>query len=194
MESQVIDARGMSCPKPVVSTKKILEAIQDGSVTTIVDNEAAKDNVVALAGSMGCEVDVEQKGKEYYIQITKKGSCLQTEVNRTASTVFLISSSEMGRGSAELGSVLIKSLMFTILESDELPATMLFVNGGVFLTCEDSPVLEHLMNLEKRGVEILSCGTCLDYFKIKDKLCVGQVTNMYTILEKMNYSDKVISL
>ncbi|MHB9095310.1 MAG: sulfurtransferase-like selenium metabolism protein YedF, partial [Eubacteriales bacterium] len=89
---------------------------------------------------------------------------------------------------------LMKSFMFALVESDGLPQSMLFVNSGVYLTCENSPVLEHLMNLEKRGVEILSCGTCLDYFKIKAKLCVGQMTNMYTILETMNNANKVISL
>lgn len=194
MDAQIIDARGMACPIPVVSTKKILESIRVGSVTTIVDNDAAKENVVALARSMGCEVDVQEKQNEFYIQITKRETSLHNEEHEPVATVMLVSSAELGRGSKELGNVLMKSFMFTLYESEIPPRTMLFINSGVYLTCENSPVLEHLMNLQKRGVEILSCGTCLDYFKIKEKLCVGQVTNMFTILEKMNNADKVISL
>ena len=194
MESQIIDARGLTCPIPVVNTKKILEAIPEGSVTTIVDNEAAKENILALAKGMGCEVDVQQKGSEFYIQITKKETSLHTEEQSSGSIVIFVSSAELGRGSEELGRILMKGFFFALVESEDVPQSMLFVNSAVNLTCENSPVLEHLMNLEKRGVEILSCGTCLDYFKLKEKLCVGQVTNMYTILEKMNRSDKVVSI
>jgi len=100
----------------------------------------------------------------------------------------------MGRGSSELGESLIKSFFYALVESENIPQTLIFINSGVMLTCENSPVLEHLMTVEKRGVEILSCGTCLDYYKVKEKLCVGRITNMYTILDKMNQADKVISL
>lgn len=194
MENQIVDARGMACPIPVINTKKALEAISEGSITTIVDNDTAKDNVIALANSMCCQVDIQQKENEYYIQITKSGTCLRMEESHFKNTVIFVPSAEFGRGSQELGAILMKSFLFTLLESDELPSTMLFVNSGVQLTCEDSAVLEHLMEIQNRGVEILSCGTCLDYYKLKEKLCIGQVTNMYTILEKMNRADKVISL
>jgi len=194
MESQIIDARGMACPIPVINTKKVLESIDAGSVTTIVDNDAAMENVVALAKSLCCEVDVQRKDNEFYIQITKKETALHGEEQEHRETVILVSSSQLGRGSEELGEILMKSFMFTLFESEQLPRSILFINSAVYLTCENSPVLEHLMGLQKRGVELLSCGTCLDYFKLKEKLCVGQVTNMYTILEKINKADKVISL
>lgn len=194
MESKTIDARGMACPMPVINTKKILEAMEKGAVTTLVDNEAAKDNVKALANSMGCGVEIEQEGNEYRVHITKKNVKMSSDNLVTDNTVLLISASEMGRGSAELGDILMKSFMFTLVESDKLPKTILFVNGGIYLTCADSPVLEHLISLRNRGVEILSCGTCLDYYKLKDKLAVGQVSNMYTIYEKMSAADKVISI
>ncbi len=194
MEAKIIDARGMACPMPVINTKKILEAIEEGAVTTLVDNEAARDNVTALANSMGCGVEIEQEGNEYQVHITKKGIKTDTVDLATDNTVLLISAAVMGRGSSELGDILMKSFMFTLVESDKVPQTILFVNGGVQLTCANSPVLEHLISLRDRGVEIWSCGTCLDYFKLKDKLAVGQVTNMYTIYEKMAAAGKVISL
>lgn len=191
---QTVDARGMACPMPVINTKKILEGMAEGTVTTIVDNEAAKENVAALAKSMGCEVEVRQTESEFYVVIAKKAACAVMDVEGKQDTVIFVSSSEMGRGSAELGGILMKIFMYTVLESDRKPTSMLFVNSGVFLTCEGSPVLEHLTVLGNHGVEILSCGTCLDYFKLKDKLFVGKVTNMYAILEKMNLADKVISM
>ncbi len=117
-----------------------------------------------------------------------------TEVQKNRNSVIFIASSELGRGNSELGTTLMKSFMFTLVESKDLPDSMLFVNSGVHLTCENSPVLEHLINLQRQGVEILSCGTCLDYYKIKERLAVGQVTNMYAIYEKMSLANKVISL
>jgi len=194
MESKTIDARGMACPMPVINTKKVLEAMEEGPVITLVDNEAAKDNVKALANSMGCGVEIEQEGNEYRVHITKKSVNMSSDDLGTDNTVLLISASELGRGSAELGDILMKSFVFTLVESDKVPQTILFVNGGVYLTCADSAVLEHLINLRNRGVEILSCGTCLDYFNLKDKLAVGQVSNMYTIYEKMSAADKVITI
>lgn len=194
MESQILDARGQACPVPVVNTKKLLESIAEGSVTTIVDNDAAKENLLALAEGMGYEVDVQEKGDEFYIQITKRETSLHNQEQGIGNTVIYVSASEMGRGSDELGGILIKAFFYALVESENIPQTLLFVNSGVLLTCESSPVLEYLVNLEKRGVEILSCGTCLDYYKVKEKLCIGRITNMYTILEKMTQADKVISL
>jgi len=194
MDSQVLDARGLACPVPVVNTKKLLESIGEGSVTTIVDSDAAKENLLALAQGMGCEVDVQKEGDEFYIQITKRETSLQKQEHDIGNTVIYVSAAEMGRGSSELGESLIKSFFYALVESENIPQTLIFINSGVMLTCENSPVLEHLMTVEKRGVEILSCGTCLDYYKVKEKLCVGRITNMYTILDKMNQADKVISL
>lgn len=194
LESKIVDARGMACPMPVINTKKVLEAMAEGSVTTIVDNEAAKENVFTLAKGMGLEVEIRQEEGEYHLLITKKGGLPLAEANFTSSNVIFVQSSEFGRGSTELGNILMKSFMFTLMESDTPPQCLLFVNSGVYLTCNGSPVLEHLLNLAERGVKILSCGTCLDYFKLKEQLAVGQVTNMYTIYEEMNKADKVISL
>lgn len=194
MEPKTVDARGMACPLPVINTKKVLEAIAEGVVTTIVDNDAARENVATLAKGMGLEVDIRQEGSDYHLTITKKGVNQIPEQKTGGNTVVFVASSEFGRGSTELGNILMKSFMFTLVESDELPQSILFVNSGIYLTCEGSPVLDHLLNLSERGVKILSCGTCLDYFKLKEKLAVGQVTNMYTIYEEMNSASKVLSI
>lgn len=107
-------------------------------------------------------------------------------------TVVVISSDKMGSGNDELGKVLIKGCIFAITQLDELPKKMIFYNGGAKITCEGSDSLEDLKNLESQGVEIVTCGTCLDYYGMKDKLAVGTVTNMYDIVESMNNAGKIV--
>lgn len=106
--------------------------------------------------------------------------------------VVAVSSDRMGSGNDELGKVLIKGFIFAVTQLDELPKTMLFYNGGATLTTEGSDSLEDLKSLEAQGVEILTCGTCLDYYGLKDKLAVGSVTNMYSIVETLAGADKII--
>ena len=98
----------------------------------------------------------------------------------------------MGEGNEELGHVLIKGFLFAVTQLDELPKTMLFYNGGAKLTTEGSESLEDLKSLEAQGVEIMTCGTCLDYYGLKEKLKVGTVTNMYSIVETMNQAGRII--
>ena len=188
----LVDARGMSCPKPVICTKKALEEIKSGVLTTIVDNDIAKDNVIRLANSFDYPVEVEKKEENYYIRIKKENTMLE-EIDVGRNIAVLVTSQYMGKGNDELGRVLAKSFFFTLTETYPLPKTIMFINSGIILTCEGSHVLEEIMELEKSGVEILSCGTCLDYYQLKDKLCVGSISNMYTIVEKM-YNNKLISI
>lgn len=193
-----IDARGEACPKPVIMTKKALDKIDEGVVVTIVDNEVAKENVSKLARSSGYEYNVEKKSdSEYYIQITKGE--VDEEANVCIPDTFkdmtiVFSSSTMGEGSEELGKILMKSFIYTLTESVPYPSTLVFYNGGVHLTCEGSEVLDDLEKLEKEGVEIISCGTCLDYFNIADKLQLGEISNMYTILEKLKNPTNTITI
>ena len=98
----------------------------------------------------------------------------------------------MGRGSEELGRTLMKGFLFAVGQLPQLPKTILFYNGGAHLTVEGSPVLEDLKKLEAQGVEILTCGTCLNYYGITEKLAVGGVTNMYVIAEKMLNAGNVV--
>ena len=107
-------------------------------------------------------------------------------------TIVVVSSDRMGSGNDELGKVLIKGFIFAVTQLDKLPKTMLFYNGGATLTTEGSDSLEDLKSLEAQGVEILTCGTCLDYYGLKDKLAVGSVTNMYSIVETMANAEKIL--
>jgi selenium metabolism protein YedF len=192
-----VDARGLACPQPVIATKKALDSIDDGTVTVIVDNAIAKENVLKLAVSSHCEARVEEKNGLYTLQIVKGSGSNQAEpliaVEAASATVYLITKNTLGHGNDELGGVLIKSLLFTLVEKQPHPKTVMFINSGVLLTTQGSPVLEHLQKLEQAGVQLLSCGTCLEYYQLKDKLAVGGVTNMYTILDEMS-ANKAITL
>ncbi|WFA08337.1 sulfurtransferase-like selenium metabolism protein YedF [Tissierella sp. Yu-01] len=190
-----IDARGQACPKPVIMTKKELDNLIEGVITTIVDNEVAKENVSKLASSMGLEFDVEQTKEDEYLINIKKGAISVKEADAPlevpSKETIAIGSNKMGSGEEELGKILMKSFIFTVKETSPQPANILFYNSGVYLTCEDSPVIDDLKALAENGVEILSCGTCLDYYNLKDKLAVGGISNMYTIYEKMKESNTI---
>lgn len=183
-----IDARGMDCPKPVIITKKTLDGLEEGSMTTIVDNEVAKENVSKLVSSMGYSFSVEEKEGDFYININKDGLAPVLEVGEDKDLKDMtigIASDTMGSGDDLLGKILMKSFIYTVSETRPFPSSIVFYNGGVRLTIEGSEVLDDIINLEKAGVEIISCGTCLDFLEIQDKLAVGSISNMYTIYEKL---------
>jgi len=199
-----IDARGMNCPLPVIHTKKALEAIEKGVVTTIVDNDVAKENVSKLAKSLTLKVAVEEKQGSYYINIFKDHSISSIEGIITddiscdnspkKDLVILITKNYFGEGELELGKILMKSYIYALTEVQPYPKAILFLNSGVNLVVEGSDSIEHLRVLEANGVEVLSCGTCLDYYKLKDKLLAGGISNMYTIVEKLNGAKNTIIL
>lgn len=194
---KIIDCKGLACPKPVIMTKKELEAMDSGEIEVIVDNEAARKNVSKFAGSQGFEYKVSEKEGLYHIVINKKENkeaCPIMNFDSNGNLVIFVGTDKLGLGDDKLGASLMKSYIYALTENDIKPSTMIFVNGGVKLTTEGSDVLESLIKLQDEGVEILSCGTCLDFYNLKDKLVVGSVSNMYTIVEKMNSASNTIKL
>lgn len=192
---KTVDARGLSCPQPVICTKKALEEFEGEELVTIVDNEVARDNVLRYVKSQNLIAEVEEKANDYYIRIHRpEYAGLEPQLTKEKDFIIFMGNQFLGHGNDELGKVLTKSFFYTLTESDVLPTQIIFVNSAVKLACENSPVLEQLMDLEKRGVQILACGTCLDYYGIKEKLCVGSISNMYTILEQITLYPRVVTL
>lgn len=192
-----IDARGLDCPKPVINTKKELDKIENGIVTIKVDNYIAKENILKLAKSLNCEAKITKDEKDLIEIEIKKGESDIIEKKQDSALedrCIFISSDKMGTGNDELGEVLIKGYIYTLTEAKPYPKYMVFVNSGVKLTTENEATIENLKILEKAGVEVLSCGTCLDYYNLKENLQVGSVTNMYTIVDIMNSSSQTISI
>lgn len=188
-----VDVRGMACPQPVILTRQALDKSAEEMLTVVSDDEVARDNIVKMAQSLSCGVQVEQQGSDFVISITKPedfGAALETQEN----VLFLVASDSMGRGSEELGRVLVKSFFYALSEQGGLGKVIIFINSGVTLACTGSPVLDYLVELHQDGAEIFACGTCLDFFKLKEQLSVGQVTNMYSILEYLQKAPRVIYL
>jgi selenium metabolism protein YedF len=192
--SMIIDARGLSCPQPVVLTKKALEKADD--LVVIVDNATAKQNVSRLAESHGLGVSVDEKGDGIYLRLTRPADqSLGGKVQLLFEpTVLLVASNTLGRGDDELGSVLMRTFIHTLGESDIKPHKIIFMNSGVKLVTQGSEVIDDLRALEKESVEILACGTCLGHLGLKDAVEVGRISNMYEITMALMKATKVISI
>lgn len=196
-----INALGLCCPQPLILTKKEIENSTEKEFLVMVDNETAVQNLEKFAKSSNLLFNFEKKSdKEFDVFITKtkdyslsnpKDFC---DVIDNSNVVLSISKNFMGDGSEELGKILIKGFIYTVSEYENLPKTIIFFNSGVKLTTEGSECIDDLKKLEEKGVKIVSCGTCLDYYGLKEKLLVGEVTNMYTIYETLYKSSKVISI
>lgn len=195
---KTVDARGLACPQPVIQTRKAMQAA--AQVVTLVDNDAALTNVSRMAKKAGWQVSVASEGDEYRLEMSQGDAAPQIDpVMGVADVVngplaLVVSSDVMGRGDAELGSILSRSFFHTLGEVEPRPQTLIFFNSGAKLACEGSLVLDDLRALEAEGIEMLVCGTCLDYFELKEKLAVGQVSNMYDIAETMLRAAKVVNL
>lgn len=205
MKNILVDARGDVCPIPVVKTKQAIQSLPEGGVVeTLVDNEIAVQNLTKMASLKGYGVESEKQSDDCYrVRMTVAGfadeqkaeepeKILCQPMPEPKNIVVAVGADHMGEGSNELGQALLKGFLFALTMQEELPSTILFFNGGAHLTCEGSDSLEDLHTLEEKGVEILTCGTCLDYYELKDKLAVGGVTNMYDIVEKQMKATLVV--
>ena len=201
MELIRVDAIGLACPQPVVKTIKALEGLTEpATVETHVDNETAVQNVTRLAAGKGFRVRSEKLAEDHFVvtmEADKAGeqtaeapvACVP---DRRGNTVVAVTSDAMGHGSEELGKNLMKGFLYALSQLEELPKTILFYNGGARLTTEGSLSLEDLKSMEAQGVQIMTCGTCLNYYGLNEKLAVGTVTNMYSIVETLAKADKII--
>ena len=197
-----IDARGLACPQPVINTRKALETHE--RVVAIVDNETALENIRRMARGLGCAISEEKKSDGIYIHLEKTGNVPMTSqkehpeetysCSASRSQVLVISQDVMGKGDDELGRILMKSFFHTLAETRPVPDTIIFFNSGVKLLVDGSEAIDDIKLLEQTGVAILACGTCLDYFKLKDRLIAGSISNMYDIKELMLTASSTINL
>ena len=196
--TNIVDARGMACPIPVVKANQALAQMTEGILEVHVDNTVAVENLKRMALQKGLPVKTEQPEDSHYvvtIPVTGAVDAAMPELTCTdcaGNTVVAVDTDSMGRGNDELGAVLIKGFLFAVSRLETLPKTVLFYNGGAKLTTEGSASLEDLRLMEQQGVEILTCGTCLNYYGLTDQLAVGSVTDMYTIVARLSRAEKVI--
>lgn len=194
-----IDARGLACPKPVIKTREALSE-REGPFTILVDNEAARDNVSRFARNSGCGVEAFGHPDGFLVTVIPgeeaasmaEGQPVTCEAS-PARKVLFIGSDEVGRGDRELGTALARAFLYACTESEERASCMIFMNSGVRLVTEDDQTVEHVRALESEGAEVLVCGTCLDFYGLKEKLRAGRVSNMYEIHGALMTADRLIS-
>ena len=204
MKKYMVDARGKQCPIPVVETKKMLAQMAESDIVeTLVDNAIAVQNLEKMAKQKQLECSWEQQDEHTYRAegaVDEAGEetaeCIpcQPVSEKTGNTIVVLSSDCMGEGDEVLGRALMKGFIYALTSQEELPDTVIMYNRGARLPVEGSESLEDLKLLESQGVEILTCGTCLNHYGLTEKLSVGSVTNMYVICEKMLQAEKVVKL
>ncbi len=206
MEEKRVDARGLPCPQPVLLTRKaLMELGEEGVVTVVVDSAASRDNVKRFAESQGCTVQVEEpEGGLWEIVLAKGFTCGIPEKKETApggggegrdgpGVVVYVNGPGMGRGDEELGGILIKGFLGTLKDVEPLPTHLVFVNEGVRLAVEGSRVLEEIAGLEKKGVKVLSCATCLGHLGLEKDLRVGLASNAFEIAQVLMKARSVVT-
>ncbi|MCD6580342.1 MAG: sulfurtransferase-like selenium metabolism protein YedF [Desulfuromusa sp.] len=191
-----LDYSQHQCPYSVVETRKQMLANPGQSLEVLVGDKAGRDNVSRLATKMGYQASVKtaEKGFQLTLSPTKSETQeqLQPAITATGKTVIYCGSDRMGDGDDEFGRVLMRNFLTTLLEMDPLPDIILFVNSGINLTTAGSDVLEALETLDSHGVDIASCGLCLDFYQKKEQLKVGRTTNMFEMAEVQCQAGRVI--
>ena len=200
MDEYLVDARGEVCPKPLILTKRALKECQVGQpIRILIDNETSKNNVMRFLSDNGIQAETTEK--EGMFSVTLFGATAQLvhpeeaaycSTSSTLPHIIVIKSNRMGRGDDALGELLMKAFVNTIKEVSPLPGTIVFYNSGIFLTTDDSPVVESLQELEQLGVKLLVCGTCTDFYGKQKEIHIGTISNMYTILEALTTAGKII--
>lgn len=196
-----IDCRGLNCPEPVLRTKRALEEEPDAAINVIVDNETARENVQRFARSKGRNTEWLEKENAFHIAIgvgvvgetALKVGNLESAPSKEG-PVLLISTDQLGQGSSELGLLLMRNFIYTLTKRDDLPRAIVFMNSGVRLSIAGSAVIEELEELSSKGVTILVCGTCLDYYELKSEHKAGLVSNMYDIADLLLAAEKVVTV
>ena len=182
-----IDCRGLACSRPVIKTRDRLSE-GSGAFTVLVDDEAARDNVSRFARNAGCSVEVTDTPEGFVVRVTPDEKAAETAEAApvtcqapAGNKVIFIGADEVGRGDRELGTTLAKAFLYACTENEDRPRRMVFMNSGVRLVTENDETVAHVTRLEEEGVEVVVCGTCLDFYGLKDNLRVGRVSNMYEI-------------
>ena len=202
MAKVIVNAVGEQCPIPVVKATKALGEMKEAGVLEVhVDNEIAVQNVMRLAMGKGFTAKSEKLDDKHFAITMEVSALPETKIPEPeiacipdvrGNTVVAIDSATMGRGDDELGKTLMKGFIYALAQLEKLPKTIIFYNGGASIPIEGSGSLEDLKSMEAQGVEIMTCGTCLNFYGLTNKLAVGQIANMYSIVEKLNGASKVI--
>ncbi len=193
---ETLDCRGQQCPQPVVQTRQLMLAQPTSSIKVLVSDDVSRDNILRLAKSLGYTSSIGQNEATCEVSLTPGEAPKEKAAvaSATGPTIIFIGSDQMGNGDTKLGQILMKNFIFTLIESDTTPDAIYFVNSGVKLTIGGSDVIEALERLANRGVDIASCGLCLEFFMVKEALVVGRISNMLELVNALEGAGSIIRL
>jgi selenium metabolism protein YedF len=202
MSEHTVDARNMRCPQPLVMAKKALEGINAGErLRILINNETSRDNLLRFLRDNGMSPNLSAEGDDFAIEVEKGGALALGDTGGYCEPdlpqkgpVIVINHHGMGSGSEELGRVLLQACIFTLKEVTPLPSAILCYNAGVLIAADGSPTVPALTELVSRGVSLLLCGTCVDYYELKGNIAIGTISNMHEILQRISNSNRVITL
>ncbi len=199
MNSRELDCRGQACPHPVLKTKEIVDQGEVLRLTVLVDNEAARENVSRFLERTGFKVEVTERGADLAVTGSREqkepgqDAAAAWEETATRKILVLVGTDRLGTGDDVLGRKLIASFLGTVKEMGKELWCLVLLNSGVKLTVAGSEVLASLQELERDGVMVLVCGTCLNHFQLLEQKQVGETTNMLDIVTHMQLADKIMS-
>lgn len=197
MENKRLDCTDLDCPMPVIKAKQFLEENENIVLDVIVDNNVAVQNLEKLAKSLSLKSKSSKDGNNFVVSIEKKET-IQNDENKMIVTqenqTILIRTNILGYGNDDLGATLMKGFIFTLTQSKPFPKKVMFLNSGVKLTSENEETIKNLKVLEENGVEIVSCGACLDFYNLKESVKVGSIGNMYDIVDSLNKSTNKLTI
>lgn len=202
-----VDAMGKQCPVPLIMTKNEIAKNGEGDYLVLVDNKIAVQNLEKMSKQYGFDYSFEKiEDAKFEVHLKVDDASVVTEVAleqnvsetncgttvSSENTVVVYKSNQMGHGDDDLGTVLVKGGIYAFTQLPNPPKTFIFYNSGVKLVCDESDNIEDLNNLQEKGVKIFACGTCLNHYGLQDNLKIGEVTNMYDIVEMLNNAGKII--
>jgi selenium metabolism protein YedF len=193
---KTLDVRGLACPEPIVRAKRALVDDREPAVALLVDSAVTRENLRKFAAAKGFRWDEEGGAGQWHITLTSDAAGdgpAAAPAPAARAAVVLCAKKTLGAPNGELGGILIRAFFKTLVDLDNQPEAVIFINEGVHLPCADEAIVEHCRALAERGVEIVSCGTCLDYFHLLDQLKVGRVGNMYDIADTLLRAGAVVA-
>ena len=201
---RIVDTKGQLCPAPLIAAKKALKETTVGEpFIVLTDNKTSFNNLCRFLKDNKADWQVSESNGVWSLTVTRQaGDIVQTKAEEYCTTtishfekgnyIVAITSDKMGEGDDELGHLLISNFIKALKDLDKLPQHMVFYNKGVTLAVKDSPVIEHIKDLEKMGVEIHLCATCVNHYKIENNVAVGNLSNMYSIAEVMASAGNIV--
>ena len=195
---KIVDTRNQACPIPIILVRKELENTDlNGIFQILCNNETSYKNLIQFLKDQHTQVQIERKNDEYVLTITKLNSIKHSEIEdycerKSSGLTVVIKSHCMGDGEEEIGKLLMKAYISTLPELDNIPDNIVLYNSGVFAVCKDSSTEEFFQQLERKGTKIYICGTCINYYQLKEKIQMGTVSNMMEISSILAASPRVL--